>query len=56
MFDVTDYPDIKEGDVVTIYGVDEKMPIEFGAGLMNTISYELLCVLARRIPRVYLDD
>lgn len=56
MVDVTDMPDVKEGDVAVIYGSDEKgeQPIEIGAGIMNTISYELLCVLTKRIPRIYL--
>lgn len=52
MVDVTDIPGVKEGDVVTLYG--EHQTVEDGAGIMNTISYELLCVLAKRIHRIYL--
>lgn len=52
MVDVTDIPDVKEGDVAVLYGEDQ--PVEAGAGIMNTISYELLCVLTKRIPRIYL--
>ena len=52
MVDVTDIPDVKEGDTAILYG--EGQPVEAGAGIMNTISYELLCVLTKRIRRVYI--
>ena len=57
MVDVTDAPDVKEGDVAILYGSDgtNDQPIEAGAEIMNTISYELLCVLTKRIPRIYLN-
>ena len=57
MFDVTDAPDGKEGDVAILYGSDgtNDQPVEAGAEIMNTISYELLCVLTKRIPRIYLN-
>ena len=56
MVDVTDLPDVKEGDVAILYGSDQtgSQPVEAGAEIMNTISYELLCVLTKRIPRIYL--
>ena len=54
MVDVTDAPDVKEGDVAILYGSDgtNDQPVEAGAEIMNTISYELLCVLTKRIPRI----
>lgn len=57
MVDVTDAPDVKEGDVAILYGSDgtNNQPVEAGAEIMNTISYELLCVLTKRIPRIYLN-
>ena len=57
MVDVTDAPDVKEGDVAILYGSDgtSDQPVEAGAEIMNTISYELLCVLTKRIPRNYLN-
>ena len=57
MVDVTDAPDVKEGDVAILYGSDGTIdqPVEAGAEIMNTISYELLCVLTKRIPRIYLN-
>ena len=55
MVDVTDLPEVTEGSVAVIYGHTEsgEQPVEAGATVMNTISYELLCVLTRRIPRIY---
>ena len=49
MVDVTDAPDVKEGDVAILYGSDgtNDQPVEAGAEIMNTISYELLCVLTK---------
>lgn len=57
MVDVTDAPDVKEDDVAILYGSDgtNDQPVEAGAEIMNTISYELLCVLTKRIPRIYLN-
>ena len=57
MVDVTDAPDVKEGDVAILYGSDgtNDQPVEAGAEIMNTISYELLCVLTKRIPCIYLN-
>ena len=44
MVDVTDAPDVKEGDVAILYGSDgtSDQPVEAGAEIMNTISYCLL--------------
>ncbi|MCI2105752.1 MAG: alanine racemase [Intestinimonas sp.] len=53
MADVTDIPEATPGDVVVLYGDD--VPVEHGADLVNTIQYELLCNVGRRIPRVYLN-
>jgi alanine racemase len=56
MVDVTDIPDVKRGDVVTVYGFDGDafQPVEEGAKLVGTIQYELLCAVSQRIPRVYI--
>ena len=57
MVDVTDIPEVQPGDVAILYGSDgtNDQPVEAGAEIMNTISYELLCVLTKRIPRIYLN-
>ena len=51
MVDVTDLPQVKPGCVATIFGVDK--PLEEAAELLGTISYELLCDVSPRVPRVY---
>lgn len=55
MVDVTDLPDIAIGDVVTIFGQDGSASISVDelAQKADTISYELLCSVSKRIPRVY---
>ncbi len=45
--------DVRPGDVAEIFG--ERLPIEVNAGFAGTISYELLCAVAPRVPRLYLD-
>lgn len=54
MVDVSDVP-CDVGDVVTIFGVDgdQEVSVEELSELAGTISYELLCALSRRVPRVY---
>ncbi len=56
MIDVSDIPEAKAGDVVTIFGRDGEgfIPVEEPAGKACTISYELLCAVSSRVPRVYL--
>ena len=52
MVDVTDLPDVAPGDVARIYGPG--LP-QRAADQAETIVYELLCQLSRRVPRIYLD-
>ena len=53
MVDVTDLPQVRAGDVATVYGpgLTEK-----AAGLCGTIVYELLCDVLPRGPRIYLGQ
>lgn len=44
---------VKPGDVAEVFG--EHLPVERQAEAAGTISYELLCAVAPRVPRVYLD-
>lgn len=55
MIDVTDLPEVKEGDLVTLIGVDgkEQITIEELGELSGRFNYELACDLGKRIPRVY---
>ena len=56
MVDVSNIPDVKVGDVATIFGhdgEDEIIPVEEQAQKAGTISYELICAVSQRVPRVY---
>lgn len=57
MVDVSRVPEARVGDVVTIFGEDGDDCIEVDslAGRLNTIPYETLCGINKRIPRIYLD-
>lgn len=44
---------VKPGDVAEVFG--ERLSVERQAEAAGTISYELLCAVAPRVPRVYLD-
>lgn len=54
--DVTDVPDVKLGDVVTLYGKDGAAEIRVSdvAHEIGTVTSDLLCALGRRVPRYYL--
>ncbi len=58
MIDVTNANNINIGDEVILFGSDGEnvIPIEEIADIMGTINYEILCVIGKRIPRVYLRD
>lgn len=55
MVDVTDIPDIRQGDTVTLYG-SETLTMDEAAGWLGTINYELPCMLSARVPRVYKES
>ena len=54
MLDVSDMPSVRVGDIVTVFG-DEPLAGEL-AEKAGTISYELLCAVSPRVPRVYLNE
>jgi alanine racemase len=56
MVEVTDIPDVKEGDTVTLMGADQgqRLHAEDLAGWAQTISYEIYCALGTANPRRYL--
>ncbi len=56
MVDVTGIPDAACGDLVTLVGRDGDAEITFSelAALAGTIHYELLCLVGKRVPRLYL--
>jgi alanine racemase len=51
--DLTDLPDAGIGSMVVLWG--EGMPVEEVAAAAGTVSYELLCGLAARVPVVELE-
>ena len=58
MVDVTDIENVKSGDEVILLGNygEVKFDAEDMANILNTISYEVLCLIGRRAPRVYIKD
>ncbi|MDY0301793.1 MAG: alanine racemase [Trichlorobacter sp.] len=57
MLDVTDIVDVCVGDEVTLMGEDSLgncISAEELAGWANTIAYEVLCGISKRVPRIYL--
>jgi len=58
MVDVTDIPDTRMGDEVTLIGNDgdESIPVETLSDLCGRFNYELVCDLGKRVPRVFLRD
>lgn len=51
--DVTEIPDAKMGDTVTIFGAG--LPVEELANWAQTISYEIICGISKRVPRIYTE-
>lgn len=54
MVDLTGLPDVKVGSEVEIFG--RRQSVDHLAQMLDTISYELLCAVSKRVPRVYLRD
>lgn len=55
MIDVTDLPDICPGDEVVLFGRqgEGRIRLEELARWQGTISYEVICLLGRRVARLY---
>jgi alanine racemase len=58
LLDVTDIPGVNVGDEVTLIGQSEHCSITALeiAQELGTVSYEVLCLIGKRVPRFYLDD
>ena len=58
MVDVTDIEGVTEESVVTLFGRDngEFLGVDELASLSETINYELVCLVGKRVPRVYVKD
>lgn len=55
MLDVTDVDGVSEGMTVTVFGKGG-ISVDAMAGKCSTISYELLCGINKRVPRVYREN
>ena len=55
LIDVTEIPDAQMGDEVVIFGKqgEEEILVEELAEKADTIPYELLCNVGKRVPRTY---
>jgi alanine racemase len=55
MVDVTDIPEVREGDKVTLLGHDgaECITMEDLGSLSGRFNYEFACLINQRVPRVY---
>ena len=58
MVDVTDIPDVNNGDIATIFGGDgdEYISVDDIADKIGTIGYELICNINSRVVRVYMRN
>ena len=58
MVDVTDIPDVAEGDEVILIGSegDETITMEDIAEQSGMLNYELACIIGKRVPRAYTYD
>lgn len=55
MIDVTDCDAVRIGDEVTLFGHSGEafLSIDEVAEIMGTINYEVVCLITKRVPRVY---
>ena len=59
MVDVSEIPGVRVGDEAALFGYDTDgtlLPCERIAQQAGTISYEILCGISKRIPRIYMQD
>ena len=52
--DVSDIEDVCEGDTVILFG--KGLPVEDLATATDTINYEIVCGLSKRVPRIYIKN
>ena len=57
MIDVSDVPEAKSGDIVTLIGRDgdDIITADDLAAVYGTIGYEVVCGISKRVPRIYFD-
>jgi alanine racemase len=57
LLDVTDIPGVNVGDEVMLMGQSEGCLLTASdiAQMLGTVPYEVLCLIGKRVPRLYLD-
>lgn len=57
MVDISDVPEVQVGDTVTVIGQDGTLENTWDdwADKLGTISYELVCGINKRVPRLYFE-
>ena len=55
MVDVTHIKDVSVEDEVVVFGAqgENNIPIEEIAEILGTINYEVMCMIGKRVPRIY---
>lgn len=55
MIDVSEVPGVKEGSKVTVFGYDDNefISVDELAERIGTINYEVVCLIGKRVPRIY---
>ena len=53
MIDVTDIPEVAEGDEVVIFSAEPGNTAEDMARVLGTISYEVMTSVSGRVKRIY---
>ena len=56
LLDVTSIPGVQMGDEVTVFGPGGADTADTIARKTDTIAYEVVCGIARRVPRVYMEN
>lgn len=56
MVDITDIPDVKEGDEVVIFSPETGNDLETMARVLDTIPYEIMTSVSGRVKRIYLKE
>ena len=58
LLDVTGVPDVHADTTVTVFGQDEgaALPVEEFASWSDTINYEAVCAVGKRVPRLFLRN
>jgi len=58
MVDITGIENVQLGDIVTVIGQDgkENIDAQHMAQTLDTISYEIICGISKRVPRIYVEQ